>query len=258
MPCGFGGDQVDLLRRMRGIGLSEAIVELDLIADELPAHVRRQRRAPRDPENDMRNLHAEVQSAMDRAMEPEMSGYLSVASAFVESDDPLAPAWDAFLRGLGWGVDDLGRVVVPHWDPGGVLTGAKLRSLDGSKKAIPGSTFRHLYPAWQPQLHDTVVLTEGETDAAWAMIQAHRVDVRSVPRGAPGLADPPTSDDEALVTSLRGWRHVKLAFDGDTAGELATDRWTAALTGHPHVRQIYVPEGHDLRSAGRSLDEMLS
>jgi hypothetical protein len=261
--CGFGGDQIDLLRRLRGLGFSEAVVELDRIADDLPLRAPRRRRGPRDPETEMRVLHAEVTAAMDRAREPELDGYMSAyAVGFVdESDADQRFAWDAFLRDLGWGVDDLGRVLMPHWDAGNRLTGAKIRRVDGSRAAVPGSAFRHLYPAWWPQRASAVLLTEGETDFAWAAFQTGLLDVRSIPRGAPGLSAPLTSDDEELVGELLKWNDVWLAFDADDAGDEATLRWREALAylgrGYAHVHRVSIPHGHDLRSAGRPLSSML-
>ena len=260
--CGFGGDQVDLLMRMRGLRMSDAIMELDRIADDLPTNVPR-RRPPRDPEADMRRLHHEVQSAMDRAAQPECDGYMSAyAVGFVDEwtmDDRFE--WDAFLRSLGWGVDDLGRVLMPHWDSGGQLRGAKIRRPDGSRAAVPGSTFRHLYPAWWPQTGGTVVLTEGETDFAWAARRLAGIDVRSIPRGAPGLAEVLTDDDIENLTDLSNWDTIYLAFDGDEAGDLATARWRAELRNRAYcsdVRVCPIPRGRDLRSAGMSLTELLS
>jgi hypothetical protein len=265
MPCGFGGDQVDLVRRVKGLGFTEAVVELDRIAGELPSQVRRVRR-PRDPEADAATLASVVADAQARAAESELDGYISAyAVGFVgEADADQRFGWDAFLRGLGWGIDDLGRVIMPHWAADGTLTGAKIRRVDGSRAAVPGSTFRQLYPAWWAPTGTGVVLTEGETDFAWAAWQAAAgglsVDVRSIPRGAPGLSDPLSEDDTALVAALAPWTTVWLAFDNDDTGRAAVERWWNALhaAGHPDVRVAWPRDGADLRSDGRPLADMLA
>jgi hypothetical protein len=149
---------------------------------------------------------------------------------------------------------------MPHWDADGMLTGAKIRRVDGSRAAIPGSTFRHLYPAWWPQRTSTVLLTEGETDFAWAAMETGLMDVRSIPRGAPGLADPLSPDDLANVKALSNWDVVWLGFDADDAGDAATLRWKDALYRNAYcseVRRVSIPHGHDLRSSRLSLAEML-
>lgn len=259
-PCGFGGDQIDLVRRIKNLGFSEAVVELDRIADELPATAPRTR-PPRDPAGDAAALATVVTGATARAAEPELDGYISAyAVGFVgEKDADQRFTWDAFLRTLGWGVDDLGRVIMPHWDADGQLVGAKIRRVDGSRAAVPGSTFRRLYPAWWPRANDAVVLTEGETDFAWAARQATDVDIRSIPRGAPGISDPLSEDDAVNIGELLTWPTVWLAFDNDDAGRVAVGRWWNALhlAGHQDMRVAYPRDGADLRSDGRTLQEIL-
>lgn len=251
--CGFGGDQVDLLMRLRGLRMPEAIMELDRIADDLPKAAPR-RRPPRDPVSDMRRLRETVADARERAALPEFDGYMSAYGVGLLTEETVSDRywWDAYLRLIGWGVDDLGRVVMPHWDPDGELTGAKVRRPDGSRVSVPGSTYRYLYPAWHPRTDDAVMLVEGETDYAWAAAQGAGADVRSIPRGAPGLSDPLTDDDLRLLDELTQWRMVILAFDGDDAGDEATRRWRegARTVGCHDVRVLDVPRGHDLRSAG--------
>lgn len=171
--CGVGGDQIDIVRRLEGMTFSQAVVRLDEIADGLGDLTVARVYRTRDPEADMRNLHAVVSAAMARAETDEMQGFMSWACGFVDELSVGARFdYDATLRGLGWGVDDLGRVVMPHWSSAGELTGAKLRALDGSKSAVPGSRFPNLYLSWLGRFADRVLICEGETDAAWAYRQA--------------------------------------------------------------------------------------
>jgi CHC2 zinc finger len=255
-PCGIGGDQIALIRKVRGLSFSAALIEIDEIADKLPEWEPVVRRA-RDPERDMRELIEVVSSAMGRAKQPELDGYISLYAIpyVVESDGRPDDRfiWDAHLRGLGWGVDDVGRVIFPYWTADGQLVGAKKRSPDGSRAAVYGSRFPALYLSWQPRAQPSVVLCEGETDCGWAAFHARgRLDVRGIPRGAGAPAD------DEFVRDLMWWETIYLGLDPDSAGERATARWLEALTnaGHADVRIFRLPPGHDLRRARIPLERL--
>lgn len=256
-PCGIGGDQITLLRRARGLSFGEAILELDRMADDLPEYAPVTRRA-RDPEGDYRELVQTVNDAMERAKQPDLDGYISLYAIryVVESDGRPDDRfiWDRHLRGLGWGVDETGRVIFPHWTADGKLVGAKKRAPDGKRSAVFGSRFPCLYLSWWSKRHDRVLLCEGETDVGWATFHgvSAGVDVRGIPRGAGAPAD------AEFVADLASWQTIFLALDPDPAGARATARWLEALTaaGHKDVRICRLPAGRDLRSARLPLEQI--
>lgn len=256
--CGIGGDQIDLLRRIRGLTFGQAVVELDEIADSFTGAIRRVYRK-RDPDSDARALHETVSEAMERAKDDAMQGYMSLYATRLV--DPLRPEerfdYDAMLRGLGWGVDDLGRVVMPHWDAAGELTGAKLRAPDGTKSAVPGSRFTQLYLSWiRPTTKRAVILCEGETDSAYALrhMQTQACAYSDV-RGTSGAGHKPTDED---LDQLAVWDTVYTAFDGDAAGAEATARYAEALRDRCEVRALPVPGGEDLRSTDITVNALVA
>lgn len=256
-PCGFGGDQIALLRRLRNLSFGAAVLELEKIADTLPEWVPDTRK-PRDRERDYRELVDVVSAALERAKQPELDGYISIFAVryVVESDGRPDDRfiWDAHLRHLGWGIDDVGRIIFPYWTADGKLVGAKKRAPDGVRSAVYGSRFPALYLAWQPPTHPGVVLCEGETDCGWAAFHGRGfVDVRGIPRGAGAPAD------EEFVQDLMRWETIWLALDADPAGARATTRWGTALelAGHRDVRIAAIPPGDDIRSARIPLHQLL-
>lgn len=270
-PCGFGGDQIDFVRRYKELPFARALVELARIAPLLPEAPRR-RAVVRDRAVDRAAMVAAVIDARERALEPNYDGYMSLyAVGFVSRSDARPDdhlRWDSLLRELGWGVDDRGNVVMPHWGEDRVLTGAKVRApVTGDRWSLDGSTYPDLYMSWRlgaEPLCAAVLLAEGETDAAWAEFHARRlswstscpypdgVNVRALPAGAGG----PITD--AHVAHLGIWPRVYLALDADNAGRAATDRWAEALGGVADVMVCRLPDGRDVRSAGLPLERILA
>lgn len=140
---------------------------------------------------------------------------------------PYSSNWLAAAFGVG--ADTLGRVVIPYWGAQGVLEGLKTRSQHGLDKpiAMAGSKLAgSLYGAWRPtpDLTGPVLLCEGESDtwaASWALRGTNWVCL-GLPAGA---GSPPRWDQTRWFRD----RRVFTAFDPGTAGEAATERWSAAL-----------------------------
>jgi hypothetical protein len=146
---------------------------------------------------------------------------------------------------------------MPHWDQDAQLTGCKVRARSGDRWSFGDSVFDHLYGAWLGRPTRDVLLTEGETDGAWASFVAERdgiqVDVRALPAGA---RRPPSA---VQLDHLRRARTIYLAFDPDTVGVEATRTWIQALVqaGLRRIRVCCLPLERDLRSARPDLAHLL-
>jgi DNA primase len=144
-------------------------------------------------------------------------------------------------------------VVFPHRDWEGDLRGVRYRSLRrGNRWSEKGSRFEQLYGAWLDRGERDVLLCEGETDtvfAAW-QLQGLPVDVMGL---ASGAAQKPPSESIERLTGRSVW----LAFDGDMAGHIATTRWANALDGIAAVRVVELPDGEDVCSVGRPIQELM-
>lgn len=244
-PCATGGDVFDLIQRVEGVSFPDSVSRGEAMLAVQPEGVVR---AP--AQVDTVDLRQEVSAAMSRAAEAENDGWLCVLARIAPDSAPSGPrkAMDRVLRALGWGADDRGRVLVPHYDASGYLTGAKVRSFDGTKWSLPGSAYTQLYGAWLPRRYGGVLITEGESDAAWAMYQRAGVDVRALPSGAA----PPRPE---WLEYVRQWSDIFLAFDADDAGVKAANAWLDEL---PEARVCRLPRGLDLREAAPDLRGLLS
>ena len=245
-PCGVSGDCFDLVQRVEGVSFGEAFRKVLLITRESPD-------APPPPstsvELDRNALHAYVDSAMERAHTVGCRGYVCIAAGFMtfENTHEEREEYDSHLRDLGWGVDEHGNVVMPHWNPTYTLTGAKVRAVGGRKWSFPGSRYEWLYGDWlsKPASQNDHLVVEGETDFAYASQEVPLVSVLGLPSGAGYARD-------AWYARLTIADRVYLGFDGDAAGDEATTRWVAELTdrGVQDVYKLLVPRGLDLRSCG--------
>jgi hypothetical protein len=202
----------------------------------------------------------DVQAARELAAKPDHAGILSATVGYADISKPvLCSNWDRYLRDTwGWGLDDTGAVLMPHWSSSGELTGCKVRRRDGSRASLGGSSYRGpLYGAWLGRRHRDVLVTEGETDAAYAGWQAMQgsvpIDVFALPGGAGAEVEP------AWLKFLKPCRSIYLAFDPDPAGVAATRRWIATLAdaGFRDVRICSLPLGRDLRAAKPDLRTLL-
>jgi hypothetical protein len=258
-PCGTGGDVYDLIRLTHAVGFADAVVKAaEILADmppgtEPPVRVRAPRLGPADWTH-------EVDEARARAAEPRYWGKLSDWLGLVDgSDKETCEEADSLLRDrLGWGVEETGASVMPHWTVDGTLTGCKVRAIDGRRWSKEGSRYEHLYACWLPKSFRDVLLLEGETDLAWALVTAYLegtpVDLLALPSGA---QRPPT---EVQVDRLRGYRTVYLALDPDDAGAEASRTWSATLAQYDFadVRVCRLPRGKDVREARPRLADLLA
>lgn len=260
-PCGIGGDVFDLISRLHHCSFPEAIERAAALLSDLPPDYSYVAPPAQRPFTSREEMEKRVNSARERAALPEQHGILAVRLGFADVSQPaLCEKWDEFLRSYwGWGITELGEVLMPHWSVEGVLTGCKVRHPDGEKGSIVGSIYSgQLYGAWLGRRHQDVLLTEGETDcvyAAWAAIDENiGLDVYSLPAGA--------GDDveEAWVKFIRNSRTIYIAFDPDTAGVKATWKWIAALqkAGHRNVRICCLPLNRDLRDAKPTIRHLLA
>lgn len=239
---GEHGDVIDLYRRLTGSGLGRTVNRLLEGAQRLDVDPDRVRRTP--------------------TVLPDLTDVFM--TQFVDTCGLYLDRWVAGLRPLtGRDIILLGSqqmvryspdsttMAIAHWHDG-VVRGIKLRTLVGTKTAVPGSTFAcGLYRAekWR---YDLAIITEGETDC-WALTAASiGADILSLPSGA-GLWK------DAWLTQLEGYERIFTAFDNDRAGKAATDKVEKAIRNWRPVegmayndrwRQLEVPGGFkDVREA---------
>lgn len=260
-PCGFGGDIFDLIRRTYGCSFPEALTRAQEILDSLPPGYEPPSRALAHSRPDPSEWYLDVAAAQQRA--EQQPGILAALVGLASIEDAeLCQRWDVYLRGTwGWGVTALGQVYMPHFSMSdGSIVGCKVRSADGSRASLPGSTYAALYGAWSGRRHPDVILTEGETDAAYAGWEAGRanlaLDVYALPSGAQQDIDPRWLD------FLKDYcRTIYLAFDPDTAGVDATRRWVEAFERDgrfDNIRVCCLPLGRDLRAARPDIRQLLA
>lgn len=258
-PCNVTGDVFDLLQRHRGIGFTDAVEMAAGLLSDLPENyvapiqVLASRLTPDD-------WALEVQEAQQRAYDPRNAGNMSSYHGLEDSHDQEACVlMDEFLRvEWGWGLDPNNAIAMPHWTPEGVLTGCKLRGIDGFRWSKEGSKYDALYGGWLGKPHRAVLLTAGETDCVWAAWAARRngveVDVRGLPRGETARVLP------EQINQLVGYATIYLGLDPDDTGVTATRMWLQALTdaGFTDVRICRLPLGRDLRDARPDLHRLLA
>ena len=259
-PCNIGGDVFSLIMRVEGCSFPGAIQRSQELLEELPPDyaydviVAPDSAGPDDWTQDI------ADGAARAVANP---GAMAVSVGYCDATQvALAYQWDDYLRTIwGWGIDADGAILQPHWSPElpPVLTGCKVRrgTVRFSKK---GSRFENLYGSWTGHINRDVLLTEGETDAAYAGWAARAagipIDVFGLPRGA-------GSEVRASWLSFLGKNVgvVYLAFDPDRAGVSATRKWIEALVSvgsFPDVRVCCLPLGQDLRAARPDLRTLLA
>ena len=242
--CGAGGDVLDFVQRMEGVGLPGAIRRLQsgggltVQSDEAP---RQQSAAAsgfaRDPAAltaAMRFYAGQLRRSREAGEYLAWRGIGAGAAARLGLGYAPGEGLRAHLQGAGFGAERLshsglftargerlaGMIVVPdaagglaRWMAGrAVDPGAshRFQALPGSKPVL-GLTRLGVAPPW-------VVLTEGLFD--WVALAGW---------GLPACAALGTQGAERIAASLRGCGRVLLAFDADDAGRAATEQLQGLL-----------------------------
>lgn len=271
-PCGFGGDIFDLIRRSLNVSFPASVEEAQRMwAAMPPGYVAPAVQKKYTPSMDTWRNSVDV--ARNYAAREDRQGIFAVALGLVPNDlehAQKAHEWDRFLRDTWrWGItppeghaDAAGvlrgnLILMPHYDTKDELTGCKTRS-GPQKGSLPGSKYVGLYGEWLGRRYRDVLLTEGESDAAYGAYTAAReripIDVFALPSGA---GKPPLVEHADF---LRGARTIYLAFDPDEAGIRTTREWIEFLAGQgfPDIRVCSLPWGRDLRSARPVLADLLA
>lgn len=270
-PCGFGGDIYDLIRRSLNLSFPESLTEAQRIYASLPPdYVAPAAQPDKREKPTIDQWFTSIQTSRNYAALPENEGLLALRCGMVKLKDTAQDAkdWDIFLRNLGWGLAPKdgfvgpgvvrgGTTLIPHINEKGEFTGCKTR-LGEQKESLPGSTYSALYGAWQGRRRQDVLLTEGESDKAWAEYMAAKegvpIDVFGLPSGA---LKPPAIEH---ATFLGRTRTVYLAFDPDAAGIKATRMWIEFLIeqNFQDIRVCSLPYGQDIRASRPSIARLLA
>lgn len=255
--CGLGGDVLDFIQRLDGVGLPEAIRRLS-DGDWLPANPLLATRVPSTPEpsflRDPQLLTAATRFyAAELRRSTQARRYLASRGIDLSASERLSLGFApgrglcSRLRELGFDEQRLessglftergerfrGMIVVPeliggraHWLAGRAISpDARLRfqALPGPKP-VPG-----LGQMRQPS--ELVVVTEGLFD--WLTLASW---------GLPAVAALGTQGLEKVAQALRGQPRVCLAFDSDDAGRAAAAQ-LLELFGRRRVRVVELPDG---------------
>jgi hypothetical protein len=250
--CGRNGDVIDAIREARGVDFLEAC--RIAVEEMLP----RFEVADWDPTANIERAPAASPDMLMAYMTALVADHGDdvALQKFLERKGLEVPA--QYARDWRWrGVRNPNLLLaIPHFDWDGRMTGIRYRpSLrDAAKWTERGSRFDALYGAWRDQGRERVLLCEGETDTLFAAYSLHsppwNIDVMGLPSGA---AQKPGGE---AVARLAG-RVVMLAFDGDMAGRIATNRWRTALDGVADVRPVPIPDGEDICSLGALFTDLL-
>lgn len=236
--CDFGpsNDVFDMLQRLRGYGLKDAIRDVQEMSKVV--------RAPEHREARTKRTVVDLVPFVEHAQSGELMH--TIASFVYERDLTINVKWliDEFRLGT---TPDGGGVVIPHYDVNGSVTAVKVRRRhdpefdnEWTPRALSGSRLTELYGVWRNKGHNKVILVEGESDTwtAASITALGDVDVFGLPSGA--AARPKREWIEFLAD-----RDVILLFDADVAGRAALKNWSEALG----VCQIaLLDEGDDVSS----------
>jgi DNA primase len=211
--CQGGGDLIELVRRLDGIGYRQAALELARLAGHRPLPARR-----------------------PRTTEPPSRTYRPYRQRL--DLDPLHP----FLDAKGIRTETAARFEVGAWQGRGMLEGCiavRLRDPRGrplgyaGRRLQPDERGKWVFPPRLPKsgllyqyhrlacCHDqTVVLVEGP----WGVLRLAQLNIPAV-----ALFGVHLSDNQAHL--LRPFRHILVMLDGDPAGRLATEGICRRLDG---------------------------
>lgn len=147
--------------------------------------------------------------------------------------------WDCF----GVRVGANGDLLVPHVDPDDseVIRGIKIRTLDGAKRSVPGSTYTTGLYSDDPGHHDVAVLVEGESDV-WCATD-HLEGKWDSPPDVYGLPAGAAMWRPVFAQQLRRHKHVYLGLDDDEPGRKATERIVDHIGGSVPVTVLDIPGG---------------
>ncbi len=235
--CGAGGDVLDFVQKMSGVGFREAC-EICLRGIDRMKALGWQKPA----------LTAQFEwneAAATELWRCASTGGLEeivVAKGWCFPASHLTATWGCRAQGS--------ELLVPVWDEHKNMVGLKHRPLNGSRSLIslPGSRLRttlygaHLLRPADSHNHLTLVV-EGESDAwtaSW-LLRGTPWSVLGLPAGA-GAS--PTRLD------LFAGRAPILALDGDDAGRLSAGRWKDALG--PFAVVLDLPDGDDITSVEKA------
>lgn len=258
-PCGKGGDVLQLIMEVEHIGFAEAMRRAEqLIAEIPPDYEPDLDLGLSDPDTTPDDWAAEVPAAQARAAAAALEDHLPLVG--LTKLTPQDAALEEYLRvQWGWGVDEYGNILMPHWNAKRELTGCKVRRTDGQKISKKGSKYDDLYGSWRGRVNADALITEGETDGVWAAYRAKlegvKLDVFALPRGATsGL----TAQHCKFLGQKKGGT-IYLALDPDKAGIDATREAVDTLhaAGLLNVRVCCLPKDKDLREARPSLHTLL-
>lgn len=221
--AGKGGDVIDFVQEWFGCSFMRACQYLGGAADEIGT-------TPK-----VEPAKREVLDLTDKFYS-DSKPVTSEMAVFLWAQDrwgiTLSDLWDAEVRA------GRGTLWIPHLaGDGESVIGVKVRSLNGDRWSIVGSTFtERLYQSpsnWSFGARGTAVLCEGEPDT-WVMTRELRyepVDVFGLPSGAGTWND-------RFTKQLEGYKSVFIVFDCDDAGTEAAERVDKIL--RPLVPEVFI------------------
>lgn len=231
--CGGGGDVVDLVRRVDGVGYAEAARRLAAIA-ALPVP---------PPGDDL----------LPPPVHPPHRPFRPFERALA-----LAPN-TPFLRAKGITADTARRFEAGQWHGQGFLDGCvavRLHDLDGhalgyaGRRLDPEEVRRHGKWKFPPGIPKSLMLYAAHrlgvgphapvalTECPWGVMRLHQLGIPAV-----GLLG--TSLSAAHLRRLALHPRVIVLFDGDTAGVTAAQRARTALGANTQVHVIQLPHNTD-------------
>lgn len=236
-PCSLGGDVLDLVARLYGLGnFSDTMDRCEALIKEKAASGWDgiTTGAPKQP-FDWEEARKLVEAART------LSDSLPTISAFLDAKLATSPGLNVTA---GWLVHEFRigvsgpEIVIPYYNRDDDLVSYKHRTPNSKALSPRGSNQFDdvLYGEWKDDGEAVILLCEGESDV-WAATAAGFLALGlptgagAQPRQAPRLAN----------------RKVILAFDGDAAGRAALPKWWQALrAAGAEVLIAPVPDGTDL------------